>query len=55
MAALFRRMWKEGNLDRAGEPMAPGSQRMVFRYWVRRELEGPIAELERAFREGEEG
>jgi hypothetical protein len=55
MGALLRRMWKERDLDRAGEPMSPGSSRMVYRYFIRRELEGPIADLDAAFREAEAG
>ena len=51
ISALLRRMWKEGNLDRAGEGMTPGSKRIVHRYFVRRALEGPIVDLERTFHE----
>jgi len=39
-------MCRDGQLDRAVEPYRG---RMRYRYFVRRELAGPIVDLERAF------
>jgi hypothetical protein len=46
------RMWRARELDRTPEPIRPGGKPIRYRYF-RRGLEGPIAELERAFHGGE--
>lgn len=47
VASIVRRLWKSGQLDRVGEPI--GQRRVGYRYFVKREISGTVAELERAF------
>jgi hypothetical protein len=47
---LVKRMVARGQLDRAGEPFRG---RLRYRYFRKRALEGPIADLERAYHDGD--
>jgi hypothetical protein len=49
---LITRMFRAGQLERVAEP-APGCK-IRHRYFAKRSLEGPIADLERAYQEGSE-
>lgn len=50
--SVVMRMWREGQLDRTPETFAKTKTR--YRYSVRRALDGPIADLDRAFHEDED-